>query len=1141
MKRDSRRHKAMILLLWAGSLLPGVVQAAGTPPPAQSGVPRWDARGTGGLPWQGIASLAVSEDARYLAVGTISPPGDPNLLLLDDQGKIAASFRAGHRWLNDVTVSNDGRFVAALSTTPEGTAGDSPRLYAFLRAKELAHVGERFDLHNFHPGAFLFHYGDHSNHLPAVSAWAGDRWVVAGDDVVRWLSPDNSQAVQEAHLGLGMTTAFAASAGGGVAVGRYGGSPRYVEPGGSLEVCAGGVVVGRFHGGGRSSGVFQNLLVLRPGRPKPIVWSRAAVDDVAEAPVPEKGVYGPADPPYEDVRFQVPLSVAIDSSGERIAVADYQGWQRVFHPRDGSDDIRFGLRFMPSRPTIHVYDSDGKQIRRIGPEAFAEPLWCDLAFSPEGDKLLISPHHWTSRGLAGQPFLPADENARTLYVLDLSRGLPSGEKAAGSSGGLDAVPFPDAISSADVGPGGRIAVGCWNHKVYLLDRTRHAPRDAGPHAEREAYDVGGPSLVRVVKDGQRIAIATAGGIVHMLDADGKQLWQTDLNRVAQPGNKPWTQNQKAEPVEPGVWRSNGGLAHSDMGRQTVIEAPGGLILIDPNSAASIEQNWARIKGAGLDPMQVKYVLLTHEHGDHAPGAHLWRTLTGAQVVGGATTAYILQHHIPGGTGYGFHPPTPVDIVVSEDQDLDLAGLKVRVLRLPGHTYGSLGFAFQKNGRSYVATGDLIMPGGVLGYSGSLDFCAQDVLESLKKLAALRPDVVLGGHGGGEPDVFIARGIETGEATGWSKMAPVKPDPFCRFAQKNYLVAAWLEPILSAAYGDVDGDGKPDVAVLVPKGKGSAVKIYLNQGGKFASAADAQIDLPTLGHGWKLRMLHLGGGKAADFYVANESEALLLLAQPGQLKYRAVPLPATRGSQVATGDFLGRGKTDLLIGSRFAAGYAIASQQDDGAFRVRENRVPSGYLDIALADVNGDGREDLITSCGDIFLRRSNGALAETPSFHLDPPPGELKGWNFLAAADFDGDGRTDVALLANGKEGTTVWLYRNTGDPREPFSRQPSASFLVPGAEVNRDGPTVADFDGDGIPDLALGSRSPATEAQILTGSRADGLSARRVVRVKLDYVPHFDTRFGVADFNGDGKADLAGFGRAPTGAVGVYIWLQPK
>ena len=47
----------------------------------------------------------------------------------------------------------------------------------------------------------------------------------------------------------------------------------------------------------------------------------------------------------------------------------------------------------------------------------------------------------------------------------------------------------------------------------------------------------------------------------------------------------------------------------------------------------------------------------------------------------------------------------------------------------------------------------------------------------------------------------------------------------------------------------------------------------------------------------------------------------------------------------------------------------------------------------------------------------------------------------MAAADFDHDGWTDVALLANGKEGTTVWLYRNTRNPQQPFAKEPSAKF----------------------------------------------------------------------------------------------------
>jgi metallo-beta-lactamase class B len=1069
------------------------------PAVAESRVPSWDARGLGRLPWQGIACLEASDDGRFLAVGTTAPPGDPNLFVLDEHGRVVSQHRAGLRWVNEVTISGDGRFVAGLSTTPEGTAGDTPRLFGFQQGRELTQVSDSFRFRDFRPGKFLFHYGAHSNHLPGVSRWAGDQWVVAGDDRLHWLSPSDSTLVRVAHLGQGTTTALAVNADGLVVVGRA----CNTEP---------------------PSDQFQDLLVLDADKPEPLLWSRPVSSDAEPSPKPEKGVYGPPVPPYEDVRFQAPLAVAVDTTGARIVVADYEGWQRLFHQRDGSADRPFGTRFMPSRPTIHIYDAKGNTVQRIGPDTFPEAFWCNLTFSVGGRKLLVWPHNWTSRGLGGQPFLPADKGARTLYVLDMA------------SGGIQAVRFPDAISSVGTGGGDTTAVGCWDHKVYLLNQGCR-PIQSLP----KGLDVGAASLVRVSADGNRIAVAASTGTVRMLDRGGKQLWQTDLNTAAQPGDKPWTRNQRPGEVAPGIWRTNGGLAHSDMGSQNLIEAPRGLILIDPNAGASFEQNWAKIEAAGFDPMQVKYVLLTHEHGDHAPGAYLWRVVTGAQVVASAEMAYVLQHRIPAGTGYGFHPPVPADIVLTGDRELDLAGLQVKAARLSGHTFGSMGYAFQKHGKTYVATGDLIMPGGTLGYSGSLDFSAEDVLHSLKKLAALKPDVVLGGHGGGDPDEFIAKGIEAGEATGWSRMTPPKPNPLHRFAQTNYLIAAWLEPILSAAYDDVDGDGRPDVAVLVPSGKGSAVKIYLNRAGNFQDSPDAVVELPELSRGWKLRTVRLTGGRVADFFASSQGQVMLLLSRQEQLRFKVVPLRVIRGAHVAAGDFDANGKTDLVIGSRFVRGYYVACQQEDGVFRVRQTEAPTqSYLDIALADVSDDTQEDLITSCGDIFLRQPDGTLAEMPSFHLTPPAGEPQGWAFMGAADFDTDGRTDVALMAHVEDGAAVWLYRNSGSSQDPFPGEPSAKFVVADTVVNRDGPTVADFNGDGALDLILCAKDKPPGARILLGSPSDGLNPQRVLAVPLDYVPHFDTRFGVADFNGDGRLDLAGFGPSPTGAVGVYIWLQP-
>lgn len=43
-----------------------------------------------------------------------------------------------------------------------------------------------------------------------------------------------------------------------------------------------------------------------------------------------------------------------------------------------------------------------------------------------------------------------------------------------------------------------------------------------------------------------------------------------------------------------------------------------------------------------------------------------------------------------------------------------------------------------------------------------------------------------------------------------------------------------------------------------------------------------------------------------------------------------------------------------------------------------------------------------------------------------------------------------------------------------------------------------------------------------------------------LDFRPQGDARYAVADFNGDGKADLAASAASPVGAIAVYVYLQP-
>src|SRR5207244_3601715 len=82
--------------------------------------PAWDARGVGPLAWQGISCLDVSTDGLRIVVGTIAPSGDPNVAVLDEQGKVVSHYSAGQRWIGDVAWGGDSSHVYALSTMPAG-------------------------------------------------------------------------------------------------------------------------------------------------------------------------------------------------------------------------------------------------------------------------------------------------------------------------------------------------------------------------------------------------------------------------------------------------------------------------------------------------------------------------------------------------------------------------------------------------------------------------------------------------------------------------------------------------------------------------------------------------------------------------------------------------------------------------------------------------------------------------------------------------------------------------------------------------------------------------------------------------------------------------------------------------------------
>ena len=1064
--------------IWISCVLIGATASALAAQEAgDSKVPRWDAPGTGPLPRMGITSLDVSDDGKEIVVGTIAAFGDPNVIVLDDAGKIVRTYKVGQQWIDNVAFLPGSKEVIAICTMPAGKAGD--RVEAFrclpspLRGRGAGGEGAGLECEVIpekikQEGVWFFHYGDHSNHPTMKLARA--------------------------------KTATALLAGNQVVIHRKGKEPAVVrlpvnDPDSTLSLAvdeSGWAVVGATT---RESATGANLFLIDPDQKKP-VWSRAANKEVEKAPALEKGIYGtPTLPdgskkelPQRDEKVWAPLSVAIHSDGAKklIAVADYQGWQRWVRSSATMKEENQGLRFMPTKPIVTVSDEAGKTLHRLAPDLFKEAFWSDIRFDGEKQRILVAwPHHWRSRGLAGRSYLQVDENANHAYELQIGAGK------------VDAFPF-------------------WG----ATDVFHHY------HSGRKTAVIAYPK-----------GVVTGDGL------DNK-VWEIDLNKAVPKSVKPHVANARATPIVKGVWQLPGGRVESDLGGQRVIEAPDGLILIEGHAGLSFEREWAAIESVGLDPRKVKYVLATHEHGDHAPGAYLWRVVTGAKFVCSEEMEYTLQHHIPGNTGYGLHPPVPTDIVVKKDTELDLAGLKVRAIRIPGHTYGSMAWHFEKSGKTFVAFGDLIMPRGVLGYSGSVNFSAADVLASLRKLRDLKADYVLPGHGAVEgPENYFHAGIDVGTAVGWGFIKPETPDPRFRITQKNVLVVGWGHNATSAAFGDVNGDGKPDVVMVSPDrsddaAKGSIVRVFLNHGGKFNDKPDLELGLPEVDQPHKVRIVQTKNGPY--ILVAGKSAVLL---EPFQQKKGRIPSYIALPFDLGDGNHLRFIDDDTpVVSRRFGGFYALNLVPGKPNLRKFVPEIDGPYVDFRMIG------NDLLTAYGQLY-RRVDGKFPKTPTLQL---PRE-KDWTFLAVGDFNGDGKPDAAFLSYGMDKlTAARVFYGRSKMELSFGEKEDAvlplSALLNETKKNqnhplvRDTPVVADWNGDGIDDLIV-AHGQSDEVLVFLGGK-DGLSKDRVQRIQLEYRVHYEHGVYVGDFNGDGKADLAVFGDTNTGVgaggpPAAYIWLQ--